>query len=43
MVLFPTFASAGLKAPVDAFVIPGPLHVPPVCAAVKTTGETSAQ
>ena len=43
MVLLPVLAKAGLKAPVDALVIPAPLHVPPVCAAVNTTGVASAQ
>ena len=30
MVLFTAVVFAGLKAPLEAFVIPGPLHVPPV-------------
>ena len=43
IVLFPIIAVAGLNAPVAALVMPLPLHVPPVSAAVKTTGATSAQ
>ena len=43
MVCDPTPAIAGSNAPVAGFVIPGPDHVPPGFAAVKTVAAALAQ